>query len=113
MPPANKADSASVGAASKSKRKGSSSSTGDIKAKSKKKSSKAKDSKADDSSGKEKEESKTKEIKAKPKVKREGTPQEAALSSFIEAARALFQEFRPDAPLSLPRVLALCRMIGE
>jgi hypothetical protein len=36
-----------------------------------------------------------------------------AVDSFTEAAAALFQELRPGAPLSLPKVLALCRSLGE
>jgi len=111
--PAKKADSAGGGAASKSKRKGSSSSSGDDKTKAKKKSNKAKDSKEGEGEDKHAKDSKVTAKEAKSKVKREATPQEVALSSFIEAAWALFQEFRPDAPLSLPKVLALCRLIGE
>jgi hypothetical protein len=42
-----------------------------------------------------------------------GSSKAAAMSSSNEAAASLFQELRPDAPLSLRRMLALCGLIGE
>lgn len=38
---------------------------------------------------------------------------DAAVAAFTAAATALFQEFRPGAPLSLRKVLALCKLIGK
>jgi hypothetical protein len=42
-----------------------------------------------------------------------GSSKAAAMSSFNQAAAALFQELRPEAPLSLRRMLALAGLIGE
>lgn len=42
-----------------------------------------------------------------------GSSKAAAISSFSEAATALFNELRPGAPHSLRRMLALCRLVGE